>query len=163
MAKGDLSVTQTTGENLAEELGVSEKDPVNLFTVRQKVKTNNQFVMLFYENFSRLIEILTKTELRVLMCILKYLEFQNVFKLTQKTIASSLETDEANVSRAIKKLREKKIISVDKDGTEYVNPFIFAKGNMLAIKKKIPEYSKFFNGQLELLDDKNKKIISNPF
>ena len=45
MAKGDLSVTQTTGENLAEELGVSEKDPVNLFTVRQKVKTNNQFVM----------------------------------------------------------------------------------------------------------------------
>lgn len=164
MAKSDnLSKTQTTGADLTESLGISDNDPVNLFSIRSKVQLKNDFVLMFYENFARLVELLTKRELRVLMAILRFLEYQNVFKITQKTLAKYLEVDEANISRAMKTLRGKKIISVDEFGTEYVNPYIFAKGNMLQIKKQVPELAKLFDGQLELLGEDKQKIIAAPY
>lgn len=119
--------------------------------------------MMFYENFARLVEVLTKRELRVLMAILRFLEYQNVFKITQKTLADFLGVDVANVSRAIKTLRAKKIISIDGNGTEFVNPYIFAKGNMLEIKKNSPEIAQYFIGQSLELKENNQVIIERPF
>ena len=159
----NLGLTQTNGAGVSEALGISENDPVNLFAMRGKLKTKNEFVMMFYENFARLVEILTKRELRVLMAILRFLEYQNVFKITQKTLADFLGVDVANVSLAIKTLRAKKIISIDVNGTEFVNPYIFAKGNMLEIKKNSSEIAQYFNGQSLELTENNQRIIEKPF
>jgi phage replication O-like protein O len=161
--QANLSVTQTNAAGVGDALGISSNDPVNLYAMRAKLKTKNEFVMMFYENFARLVELLTKRELRVLMAILRFLEYQNVFKITQKTLADFLQVDVANVSRAVKTLRAKKIISIDVNGTEYVNPYIFAKGNMLEIKRNSAEISQFFVGQSLELQENNQSIIQKPF
>ncbi len=161
--KANVSLTQTNGAGVSDALGISDNDPINLFAVRGKLKTKSEFVMMFYENFARLVDLLTKRELRVLMAILRFLEYQNVFKITQKTLADSLEVDVANVSRAIKTLREKRIISIDLNGTEFVNPYIFAKGNMLEIKRNSSEIERHFVGQSLELHENSKSIIVKPF
>ena len=49
------------------------------------------------------------------------------------------------------------------NGTEFVNPYIFAKGNMLEIKKNSSEIAQYFNGQSLELTENNQRIIEKPF
>lgn len=103
---------------------------------RDKVKVKNHFVLLFVENLQSLLvnEKLTTSELKVLLTIVKYSSYQNVFKITQKTIANDLGIDQAIISRTLKKLRTKQLILQDSDGTEYVNPYLFLKGSIKEFK-----------------------------
>ena len=132
-----------------ESLDLKKLTPVNIIKAGQKIKVKNEFVMLFVENFERLVPILTKTELRVLLCILRFLNYENVFSLTQKAISASTGISKTNVSRALKTLRSRKILSENSDGIGYINPYIFAKGAVLEIKKNIPKLSLVFDGGLE--------------
>jgi biotin operon repressor len=136
-------------ENGLSEMGVKPTDSINVLKVGAKVKVKNEFVMMFVENFERLIPILTKTELRVMICVLKYLNYQNVFQLSQKAICADTGISKPNVSKALKTLRDRKILAENENGVGYINPFIFAKGAVLEVKSKLPQMELIFDGGLE--------------
>lgn len=135
-------------------LDLTKADTVNLIKAGAKVKVKNEFVMTFVENFERLIPILTKTELRVMLCVLKYLNYQNVFNLTQKAIAADTKISQAAVSRALATLRDRKILAETENGVGYINPYIFAKGAVLEVKRNLPQMSLVFEGGLETAEIK---------
>lgn len=136
------------------ELDLTKSDTVNFIKAGAKVKVKNEFVMTFVENFERLIPILTKTELRVMLCVLKYLNYQNVFNLTQKAIAADTKISQAAVSRALATLRDRKILAETENGVGYINPYIFTKGAVLEVKKNLPQMSLVFDGGLETAEIK---------
>jgi AAA15 family ATPase/GTPase len=114
---------------------------------KSKQPVHNPFVMTFVENFERLVPILTKTEMRVMLCIVKFLNYQNVFNLTQKAIAHDTSIPQAAVSRAMKVLRDRKILAETESGIGYINPFLFSKGHLLETKKNINQISFCFEGE----------------
>lgn len=129
-------------------LGVKQDDMINIIKTGQKVKVHNEFVLMFVENFERLVPILTKTEMRVLLCVVKYLNYQNVFGVNQARIASDIGINTANCSRAMKSLKDKNILA-EKNGVSYINPYIFTKGHILEVKKNIKQISFVFDDELE--------------
>lgn len=127
-----------------EQFEMSGAETVNLIKTGQKVKVKNEFVMLFVENFQRLVPLLTKNELCVMLSILKFMNYQNVFSLTQKAISKDTGIPQANVSRAMKGLRERKILAENELGVGYINPYVFSKGHILEVKKNLGQLSLVF-------------------
>ncbi|EFG8795778.1 hypothetical protein BL625_004577 [Escherichia coli] len=95
-----------------------------------KVSLKNEFVILFLENFDRLITELklTTTELRILVYILKKMEYGNLININQKSICKALDMKSSNVSAVFKKLKEKDILVVDEEKNTYVNSNLVMKG-----------------------------------
>lgn len=124
---------------------------------KDKIKVKDQFVLTFVGNLQNLLvhEKLTTSELKVLLTIVQYSSFQNVFKITQKTISNDLNISEAMVSKTMKKLREKQLILEDSTGVEYVNPYLFLKGKITEFKasERFKQMSLHFNDE----------IIKSPF
>lgn len=143
------TATDLFTEQGIEALDLKKSDTVNLIKAGAKVKIKNDFVMTFVENFERLIPILSKTEMRVMLCVLKYLNYQNVFNLTQRAISADTGIQQAAVSRALKTLRELKILAETESGVGYINPFIFSKGHVLEVKKNLPQMTLIFDGGME--------------
>lgn len=95
-----------------------------------KVSIKNDFVILFLENFDRLITQLklTTTELRVLIYILKKMEYGNLLTLNQKSVCLALDMKSSNVSAVFKKLKEKEVLVFDDEKNMYVNSNLVMKG-----------------------------------
>lgn len=95
-----------------------------------KISLKNEFVILFLENFDRLITELhlTTTELRVLVFILKKMEYGNLINLNQTAVCNSLDMKKSNVSLIFKKLKEKKVLIEDVEKNLYVNSNLVMKG-----------------------------------
>ena len=104
---------------------------VNLIHSKRTIKTNKPFAMVFYTNFSDLLEEfnLGQTDLRVLFKVLEYVSFRNVISLTQKTIADELNLTVPQVNRSYKKLESAKIFYKHK-GSIFLNPKYLVKGNL---------------------------------
>jgi len=96
----------------------------------KKVSLKNEFVILFLENFDRLITELklTTTELRILVYLLKKMEYGNLININQKAICKALNMKSSNVSAVFKRLKEKDILVVDSDKNVYVNSNLVMKG-----------------------------------
>lgn len=141
-----------------EHFGLQPLDPVNLIkTGAAKIKVKQEFIMLFVENFQRLVPILTKNELKVMLSILKFMTFANVFSVTQKAISADSGVPLANVSRAMTALKKWQILSFSKEGVGHINPYIFSKGKLLEVKKTLPQLSFVFENSMET------EKIKNPF
>lgn len=95
-----------------------------------KVSLKNDFVILFLENFDRLITELkiNTSELRVLIYILKKMEYGNLVSLSQASIVKALGMNKSNVSVIFSKLISKSVLIKDEDGNMYVNSNIVMKG-----------------------------------
>lgn len=124
---------------------------------QEKIKVKNQFVLLFVENLQSLLinDKITTSELKVLLCIVQYSSYQNVFKITQTTIANAVKMKRSNVSVIMKKLRDKQLLLEDPTGLEYVNPYLFLKGSIKELKatERFKQMSLHFNDE----------TIKNPF
>ncbi len=138
-----------------KKMDLEPADQVNVFKGPVKVKVKQDFIMLFVENFQRLVPLLTKNELKVMLSILKFMGYSNVFSVTQKAISNDSGVPVANVSRAMAVLKKLMILSVSVDGVWYINPFIFSKGKLLEVKKNIPILAMVFGGNLETGEIKN--------
>jgi len=146
-------------EELAAADNISEKDVKVIISERPKVKVKQQFVLLFVENLKDLLvkDKITVTELKVLLSIIHFASFKNIFKITQKTIATHVKLDPAVVSRTMKKLRKEKFLLEDKiQQIEYVNPCLFLKGSITDFKRT----EQFKNLHLHFNDD---EVMKNPF
>jgi hypothetical protein len=139
-------------------LDVSDDTRVNISKTRAKVKLTNEFVMLFVENFYRLLPLLKKSEIQVLLCVIRFLNYQNVFAITQKSIAEDTGLDKSSVSNAFKRLKELKILVETDAGIGYINPYIFGKGSLLEIKNHSQKISNCFADKTL-----TSEAIENPF
>jgi len=97
---GDLQ----DNEEAANEIGqLQEKGDVKATIIVQsdkKISLKNEFVILFLENFDRLITDLkmNASELRVLIYILKKMEYGNLVSLNQASVCKALNMNKSNVS-----------------------------------------------------------------
>ena len=90
---GDLS------HDLLDELNdedLQDKKVSVIVSERDKVKVKDQFVLLFSENLKNLLvaEKITLSELKVMLSIISFSSYLNVFKVTQKVIANDLKLDQ---------------------------------------------------------------------
>ncbi|EAQ2260629.1 hypothetical protein C4Z15_016240 [Enterobacter hormaechei subsp. xiangfangensis] len=101
-----------------------------------KVSIKNDFVILFLENFDRLITQLklTTTELRVLIYILKKMEYGNLLTLNQKSVCVALNMKSSNVSAIFSKLKQKGVLVFDDEKNMYINSNLVMKG----LKHRLP-------------------------
>lgn len=97
-----------------------------------KAKVINNFVIMFYKSFLEIVsnDNITKQDIKVLLKILEKMEFGNLIKYTQESLAKELNTKQASISRSIKNLRDADIIIRTEDKEEYINPQLFNKGNL---------------------------------
>ena len=102
---------------------------------RQKVKVSQEFVMLFVVNAQRALNEFTKTEFKILLSIAKFAQYKNVFSVTQAAISEDCGVDQSDVSRAMKKFRDKDyLLKHPTNGLEYLNPNLFAKGGITQLR-----------------------------
>ena len=145
-------------DNAILALGIENNDEVNIVKSRSKVSVANEFVMMFIENFSRLVPLLNKSELRVMLSLLKFLNYNNVYTINQRVIADDTGLSKQAVSKAWSRLKELKILSETDNGIGYINPFIFAKGSLLEVKKHSEKIGNCFEGKKLTSEE-----INNPF
>ena len=120
-----------------------------------KVSLKNDFVILFLENFDRLITELklNTSELRILIYILKKMEYGNLVSLSQVSVVKALNMNKSNVSIVFKKLIQKDILIKDSDGNMYVNSNIVMKGLKHRLSKEKKENLKKSQKQTDLFDN----------
>lgn len=120
----------------------------------KKISLKNEFVILFLENFDRLITELkiNTSELRVLIYILKKMEFGNLVSLSQASIVKALDMNKSNVSIIFKKLLAKDVLIKDEDGNMYVNSNIVMKGLKHKLSEKNKENLQKSQKQTDLFD-----------
>ena len=120
----------------------------------KKISLTNEFVILFLENFDRLITELkiNTSELRVLIYILKKMEFGNLVSLSQTSIVKALDMNKSNVSIIFKKLLAKDVLIKDEDGNMYVNSNIVMKGLKHKLSGKNKENLQKSQKQTDLFD-----------
>ncbi|EOK4636816.1 MarR family transcriptional regulator [Escherichia coli] len=101
-----------------------------VFQNEKQVSLKNEFVILFLENFDRLITELkiNTSELRILMYILKKMEYGNLVNLNQTAVCKALNMNKSNVSLVFKKLKEKNVLIEDEEKNLYVNSNVVMKG-----------------------------------
>lgn len=77
---------------------------------------------------------ITMAELKTLLVITDVTAFRNALSITQATIAKILGVKTPMISRHFKKFYEIGILFKDAEGSIWVNPAIFAKGNLWDFK-----------------------------
>ena len=102
--------------NEFEEQELQDKK-VSVFVTRDEepTKVQQEYVLMFVENFQAISKQLTNREIQVLLSIVKFSQYKNVFKITQTTIAKDTGIQRSNVSVIMKKLREKIIFFTTKN------------------------------------------------
>lgn len=159
MTKLINTAVDTVQRDLIDELEEIEdlhdkKITINI-SDNEKIKVNDQFVLMFVSNFQRLMEILTHRELKVLLALVKFSEYKNVFKVTQKALEKETGIKQSNISIILNKLKDKNFILEDEEnGVEYINPFLFLKGSIKEFKKS-DLYKQLYNADFN--------NIKNPF
>lgn len=120
-----------------------------------KVSLKNDFVILFLENFDRLITELklNTSELRVLIYILKKMEYGNLVSLSQVSVVKALDMNKSNVSIVFKKLIKKDVLIKDEDGNMYVNSNIVMKGLRHRLSREKKENLKKSQKQTDLFNN----------
>jgi len=108
-----------------KSISLDIKSLINVNDDKTKVSVKGAFVLAFVDNLAELD--LNNSEFRVLMYILKIMEYGNLVNLSQKIVCDALSLDKSKVSRAFRSL-EKKDILVKKEGHLFVNSNICCKG-----------------------------------
>lgn len=157
MESNVIDLTDDLLEGLDEKT-MADKRVTVLIANDEKIKVKDEFVLMFASNLQTLLinDKLSLRQLKILLTIVKFSQFKNVFNVTQQVIADNAKIDKANVSREMKKLKEKGFILHDKiTGVDFVNPYLFLKGSVKEFKSSsIAKQLKFF----EMDED-----IKNPF
>ena len=151
---GDLQ----DNEEAANEIGqLQEKGDVKATIIVQsdkKISLKNEFVILFLENFDRLITDLkmNASELRVLIYILKKMEYGNLLSLNQASVCKALNMNKSNVSLIFKKLKEKDVLMEDGEKNLFVNSNVVMKGLKHKLDKKRNEFLRKAQVETDLIE-----------
>ncbi len=101
---------------------------MNTIVRRSRATVKEDFVIAFINNLQMLADLgLSSRQIKVMLYMLKQMEYGNLLMLSQKQMEQDLKIDKGNLSRDIKSLRTKKVL-VDVNGHMYVNSNLFIKG-----------------------------------
>ena len=109
---------------------------------------------MFLENFDRLITDLkmNASELRVLIYILKKMEYGNLVSLNQASVCKALNMNKSNVSLIFKKLKEKDVLIEDGEKNLFVNSNVVMKGLKHKLDKKRNEFLRKAQVETDLIE-----------
>jgi len=117
-----------------------ETEDVVIITPKKKIPKGVRWFMGFQELIEELStdKELDGVDLRILLFLIANMDFENWIQVSQKTISKKLKINIPNISRTIKKLKNKKIIEVAKRGRMNIyrlNPEIAWKGSYKELQK----------------------------
>ena len=120
---------------LTEKPDIQDKR-VTVIVKKGTVKTNSEFVIMFYKNVLAdiLASKLTLTDVKVLLGVLDHVGRGNVINLTQNQIASEIGITQPQVSKSWKKLIDSKIFLQNIHGSVFLNPHYMAKQSLRSVK-----------------------------
>jgi predicted transcriptional regulator len=156
MAKKNVQLAEVQ-ETLENDFGDELENREIAIVTRSKAKVEQEFVLMFVENVQSVVHEISKTEFLVLLSIVKFSQYKNVYNVTQQKLADDLTISQSQVCRAMKRLKEKNFLLNNK-GLEYVNPFLFIKGGITTLKKD-KEGAMAAVRQLNLFDSKIARTI----
>lgn len=149
----DFDISEDKKAEIAKLLNDGKKIKVsNNFNLDTKMSLNAQFVVAFTSNLRQLAELnISQNELKIITYILEVMEYGNLISISQAAIARNTGIAKSNVSHNFKKLKDKNILILDKDGNLLMNSALFQKGLSHSMNKERIEHLK--NAQcLELID-----------
>jgi predicted transcriptional regulator len=143
-------------ENVSEIFDETSNDKnanVNVIKSKKKANVNEDFVIFFFEKFSRSIinSKISMSDLLVLLKVLEYVSWGNVINLTQQTVADDLNMKQQQVNRSFKKL-EKACIFIRAKKSLFINPNYMCMGD-LNKSTESEAYKTVFNRKYKELDD----------
>ena len=138
--KNTHSKQRTKFDNVKEAVSqvknIGDKE-ITVFVGKGTAKTNEPFVILFYQSFIRLVvnQQLTLTDLKVMLAILDFVSLGNVVHLTHQEIAERIEIHRPQVSRSIQRLLAAELLIQSPAGSLFVNPTIMSKESLRSVKE----------------------------
>lgn len=119
---------------------------VTVFIGKGTAKVNASFAILFYESLLEKVikNELSATDIKVLLCILKYVYKGNVVAISHQEIATELSIQRQQVSRAYGRLIKSELLLLSQSGSIFLNPQIVAK-EALKKMKQTPAYKMAVN------------------
>lgn len=126
----DFELNEERKAEIAKAIESGKKVKVTTkFELDKKVSVKANFVLAFTSNLRQLAELnISQNELKIITYILEVMEYGNLISISQAAIAKNTGVAKSNVSHNFKKLKDKKILIVDKDGNLLMNSALFQKG-----------------------------------
>lgn len=131
---------RTTVDNVKQAVSqvknIGDKE-VTVFVGKGTAKTNEPFVILFYQSFIRLVvnQQLTLTDLKVMLGILDFVSLGNIVHLTHQENAERIQVHRPQVSRSIQRLLAAELLIQSTAGSLFVNPTIMSKESLRSVKE----------------------------
>lgn len=111
---------------------LKDREFITMLVPRKEKWNRGDYVMGLQNSFIEIAKYgLSGEQLSILMYLIGKTDFENYVNITQKEISTELKIDQSNISKAIKKLVDKKIIKKMKKGTSnfyLFNPEIVYRG-----------------------------------
>lgn len=166
MAKKQIiDITQKQAEMLAdttrEVLNLPVDSAINISLNKKKRPPLPDFTMMFHATGMMVVKEISPASLSVFWLFLCKLPYSNHIGINQSTIAEETTLSVASVKRAVKELKEKKLIISYTDQQDsrrlvyMINPVIAWRGDNVKRMKKIKDVIKDYPGQLRLFDGKD--------
>lgn len=143
--------------NLSPETGIS----INL--KQRKRAPMPDFTMIFHATGMMVVKEIQPASLAVFWLFLCKLPYSNHIGINQNTIAEETTLSIASVKRAVKELKEKKLIISYADQQDsrrlvyMINPVVAWRGDNIKRMKKVKEIVQLNPGQLRLFDGKDQQ------
>jgi hypothetical protein len=131
---------RTTFDNVKDAVSqvknIGDKE-ITVFVGKGTAKTNEPFVILFYQSFIRLVvnQQLAVTDLKVMLGILDFVSRGNIVHLTHQEIAEHVQLQRPQVSKSIKRLLAAELLIQSTAGSLFVNPTIMSKESLRSVKE----------------------------
>jgi predicted transcriptional regulator len=144
-----------------DALNLSPDSAINISLGKKKRPNMPDFTMIFHGVGMMVVKEITPAALSVFWLFLCKLPYSNHIGINQSTIAEETTLSIASVKRAVKELKEKKLIISYADQQDsrrlvyMINPVVAWRGDNLNRVKKVQEIVKSHPGQLRLFDGKD--------
>ena len=163
--KQTIDISKKQAETLVnatkEVLNLSPETAINITLGKKKRPNMPDFTMMFHATGMMVVKEISPASLSVFWLFLCKLPYSNHIGINQDTIAEETTLSIASVKRAVKELKEKKLIisyADQQDGRRLVymiNPVIAWRGDNIKRMKKVQELVKSNPSQLRLFDGKD--------
>ena len=141
-------INRTNGKNSNKRFGLFDKDSGELIDVANLIYCPHRirikdFFMGMQDGFENLAkEKLKSEELNVFLFLLSRVDFENIIRVSPNEICEALKMRRGNVSRAMRKLKEKHLIDVGEFHSFKLSSEIGWKGKVQNLRKEQAKQTK---------------------
>ena len=148
----------TTAQRLEiyKKITREKKTKVTNFVKKEGVKSIKEgvvYVHAFTQNLMKLEDNFSGAEFKILFYFCNLMQHGNILLInfSQSALAKDLNMSQANVSKCLKKLKEKKVL-IEKNGHTFINSNLFLKGQYHSLNSDRRKYVKDAQGENTMFD-----------